>query len=208
MDAGVGIMFFIAFGCLAFGCLAFAFLYIFDLNKLIFIHKICCVCFAVGIVLLTAATAGILVTDSVYFQLPFLFRIVFGALSFISLVLLIYSLFFALPFTKTYVKAEKNNKVVDAGAYALCRHPGVICFFFFYFFLWLVSGKMLVMWACLIWTMIDILHVYLQDRWFFPKILNNYNVYKREVPFLIPTRSSFKQCLATLPKGVLNDFKP
>jgi len=186
---------------IAIGCLAFIFLYIFDFNKVIFIHRICYACFAAGVALLVVATMGILLGDVECFRVPYSLRVLFGMLSTGSLIIMIYSLFFALPFAKTYIKIEKKNKVIDTGIYALCRHPGVIGFFFFYLFLWLASGNMLIMWAGLIWTAMDVIHVYLQDRWFFPKTLNDYNAYKRKVPFLIPTRNSFKQCIATLPTG-------
>ncbi|MGI6685579.1 MAG: hypothetical protein ACOX47_08970 [Bacillota bacterium] len=120
----------------------------------------------------------------------------FGILAAISLLLIPYALFFALPFRKTYIETENKNTVVDQGMYALCRHPGVMWFFFFYFFLWLTSGKMTVMWAGMIWTIMDIIHVYVQDRWLFPKTLIGYDSYQEKVPFLVPNLKSIKQLLS------------
>ena len=42
---------------------------------------------------------------------------------------LIYSLFFALPFKETYAEQAGGRRVYRGGVYALCRHPGILCFF-------------------------------------------------------------------------------
>lgn len=93
---------------------------------------------------------------------------------------------------------NKGNSVVKKGVYALCRHPGVIWFFFFYLFLWLATGIKIMLWSGIIWTGMDILHIYIQDRWLFPKTLKGYELYKKEVPFLIPNLTSAKKCFNTL----------
>jgi protein-S-isoprenylcysteine O-methyltransferase Ste14 len=183
---------------ISFGCLAFIFLYIFDFNKIIFWHKDLNICFAAGVALLAVTTMGILFSSHKSFEAPVLLELFFGLLSIIALLLTLYSLFFALPFGKTYIDVEKRAPVIDTGMYALCRHPGVIWFFFFYLFLWLASGKIVMMWAGIIWTVMDIIHVYVQDRWLFPKTLNGYEQYKRKIPFLIPSLGSIKKSIATL----------
>ena len=180
------------------GCIAFIFLYIFDLNKIVFLHRNINICFAVGLLLLVFSTMGILLGSFENFEVSISLQLFFGAMSISSLLLIIYSLFFALPFGKTYIEVEKGNTVVDTGMYALCRHPGVIWFFFFYLFLWLASGKMMIMWAGIIWTGMDIVHVYVQDRWLFPKNLNGYDSYKNKVPFLVPNLASIKKSISSL----------
>ena len=175
------------------GFIAFVFLYIFDLNKIVLFNNKINICFALGCLLLAVSTVGVLLGNSYNFEVSISLQIFFGVLSIISLLLMLYALFLALPFSKTYVVLEKENAVVDTGMYALCRHPGVIWFFFFYLFLWLASGKMLIMWAGVAWTAMDIMHVYVQDRWLFPKALNGYDQYKSEVPFLIPDLASIKK---------------
>jgi protein-S-isoprenylcysteine O-methyltransferase Ste14 len=107
------------------------------------------------------------------------------------------TLFFWLPFKKTYVTTDQTNTVVSTGMYALCRHPGAIWVCLFYLFLWLASGKLMMLWAGAIWTLINILYIYVQDRWIFPHILTGYNLYQQEVPFLIPNNKSIKICLTT-----------
>lgn len=180
------------------GCLAFVFLYLFDFNKIILLHKFFNIFFAIGVALLVFSTLGILFGNFARFELTFILRLFFGVLSACSLFLMLYALFFALPFRKTYVDVEKENPVVDTGMYALCRHPGVVCFFFFYLFLGLASGILMMIWATLVWTVMDIIHVYVQDRWLFPETLKDYEIYKGEVPFLLPNRKSLRKFATTL----------
>lgn len=182
------------------GCLAFIFFYIFDLNKIWFYKKSLNICFAAGIFLLAGSTAGILLGDYKSFEISGPLKFLFGTLSAVSLLMVFYSLFIALPFAETYTGAKNGNNVVDRGMYALCRHPGVIWFFFFYLFLWPASGKMIMLWAGLIWTIMDIIHVYIEDRWFFPASLSGYGRYKKAVPFLIPNPASIRRCI-TLKQG-------
>lgn len=176
------------------GCLAFVLFYIFDLNKVKFRKRGINISFVAGIALLSVSTAGILLGDYEGFDLSITLKILFWLLSIVSLFMLLYTLFAALPFGATYGKAEPANTVVDRGMYALCRHPGVIWFFFFYLFLWLASGKTMMMRAGIIWTAINIFYVYIEDRWFFPAIINGYDLYKSKVPFLIPNSASIKKC--------------
>ena len=171
---------------LVIGCIGFIFLYIFEINKIIFFSRYFNICFVLGCVLLAVSTVGLLLSDPNTFAVSISLQIFFGLLSSISFLLMLYALFFALPFSKTYIVIEKGNAAVDTGMYALCRHPGVIWFFFFYLFLFLASGKMMIMWSGITWTAMDIIHVYVQDRWLFPKALDGYDNYKIKVPFLIP----------------------
>jgi protein-S-isoprenylcysteine O-methyltransferase Ste14 len=112
--------------------------------------------------------------------------------------LLIYSLFLELPFVKTYGKMQHNTELVDTGTYALCRHPGVLWFGFLFLFLFSTTGAVLLIPAGVIWTIIDILYVYLQEKLFFYKIFPEYKAYIKTTPMLIPTRASMKKCIATL----------
>ena len=184
------------------GCVAFIFFYIFDFNKIKFLKKGINISFAAGILVLAVSTAGILLGDYEGFDLPAALKVLFELLSIGSLFMLLYSLFAELPFGETYTKAERENTVVDRGMYALCRHPGVIWFFFFYLFLWLACGKTMMMWAGLAWTAMDIIYVYVEDRWFFPAAFSGYDQYKSEVPFLIPSPAGIKK-LITLKQGDL-----
>lgn len=178
------------------GCLAFFFFLLFDLNKIYFLHKWISVSFAIGVALIALSTVAFWSNhDLANISNPHMWF--WGALSLSSLLLLVYSLFMGIPFTKTYIQSKQENTVVNTGMYALCRHPGVLWFFFFYLFLWMASGKTVLIWAGFIWTAMDVLYVFIQDRWLFPKTFAAYEEYKQEVPFLIPTPASIKKCMYT-----------
>ena len=181
------------------GCLAFIFLYIFDINKIWSFHKAFNIFFAIGILLLGGATLGLLISSFQDFTFSWTARLLFGVVGVIFLYFQLYALFIALPFKETYVDiSNRGNQVTDKGMYALSRHPGVICFFSFFLFLWLASGKMIILWAGLVWTIMDIIHVYVQDRWIFPITLNGYNEYKKTTPFLVPNYSNLRNFLFAL----------
>jgi protein-S-isoprenylcysteine O-methyltransferase Ste14 len=185
------------------GCFAFIFFFIFDLNKIIFIHKWINICFAMGIVLLGISTISLLFNNVKGTELFTPVQWLAGTLAFISLLLMVYTLFLGIPFTKTYMEAKGRNTVVNTGMYALCRHPGVIWFFFFYLFLAWASGNMLLMWAAMVWTTMDIIYVYIQDRWVFSIILEDYQHYQKQVPFLIPDQTSIRNCILSLQGKVI-----
>jgi len=174
------------------GCVGFLFFYLFDLNKIKFIHRIVNLLFPLGLVFLVYATLGIMRDFAPSFGFPLPIRILFGIVAAVSLMMQFYVLFFALPFKKTYWFDGNVQHVIYAGVYGVCRHPGVPCFFFFYLFLWLTTGIHMILWAGLVWTVMDVIHVYVQDRWMFPKTLKDYETYKQYTPFLIPTRHSLR----------------
>jgi protein-S-isoprenylcysteine O-methyltransferase Ste14 len=175
------------------GCLAFVLFYIFELNKIKLLNKHLYVCFVIGFVILVASTILILFSCKDSFNVPIIIKTLFGLISAIMVVLIFYSLFLAIP-GEAYKNLEQEA-VINKGMYALCRHPGVIWIFLFYLFLWLASGKSLILWAGITWSALNIIYVYTQDRWFFPKTIRGYERYKHEVPFLIPTIRSMQSLL-------------
>ena len=60
----------------------------------------------------------------------------FGLGGFLFLCLLIYTLFFALPFEETYCEENKLRAAYTEGMYGLCRHPGVLWFAGAYLCMW------------------------------------------------------------------------
>ncbi len=174
------------------GCVGFLCFYLFDWNKIRFIHAGLNAFFPVGILMLLYATIGILGTSQAHFYLAWPLRLIFGLLAAISLGMQFYVLFFALPLKETYWSKGEKQIVIRKGLYGMCRHPGVLFFFFFFCFLWLATGINQVLYAGLIWTAMDVLHVYVQDRWMFPKNLIYYKSYQKTTPFLIPDRQSIK----------------
>lgn len=185
---------------LLWGCVGFGVLYLFDFNKVKKIHPWINGLFSVGVALLLFSTVKIFFAQTTDFTLPNNLRIVFIILAIISACTMFYALFGALPFKATYVSGQ-GNQVIDTGFYALCRHPGVWAFFFTYLFLFLVSGKWMMLIATIVWTIMDIIHVWVQDRYFFPKTLNGYTEYQKKTPFLLFNKESIHRFRTTLLKG-------
>lgn len=119
----------------------------------------------------------------------------------VFLLLLLYTLFGALPFGSTYLQEEDRPCVCRRGVYALCRHPGVLWFFGCTVCFWLGCGALPALLACLIFSACNLVYVIFQDRWSFPRTFADYADYRREVPFLFPTPRSLRYCLHTLRKG-------
>ena len=102
----------------------------------------------------------------------------------------IYVLFFAVPFSESYVGDADGRRVVDTGAYGLCRHPGVICLFAVYLF-WGLAALPEPGFLCLgvAFSILNGLYALYQDIYSFPRIFSDYAEYRRRVPFLIPDRA-------------------
>lgn len=174
------------------GMIGFGLFIVYDLNSVIWKKKILHSFFLLGCLLIVASTVlGVLDVGKGYGSTKVSIGWLVIAAGFLGV--LIYTLFFALPFKDTY-QTEKNkqekSKVCSQGMYALCRHPGVLWFFFFYlcFGIGLGSGGFLKM--GMMFSLCNLGYVIFQDLYTFPKILKDYDRYKREVPFLIPDRRS------------------
>lgn len=116
----------------------------------------------------------------------------------ISLFMLIYSLFINLPFGKTYVATGVGDKLITSGLYALVRHPWVHWLVLLLLALILVSRSSLMLIAALIWVLLDIGLVAIQDRFFFGRMFAGYDNYRRETPMLIPNRRSINAFINSL----------
>ena len=95
-------------------------------------HKITKYFFTIGSVFLAAGTIMLLWKIDVLQMEYGMKRIIFLLFAILFFGLLIYTLFFALPFEETYVMQEAH-KTYDKKMYALCRHPGVLWFAGVYF---------------------------------------------------------------------------
>ena len=114
---------------------------------------------------------------------------------------MIYSLFLEIPFKRTYVAEGAGNKLVTTGTYALARHPGVLWYALLLISLIFISKHQLMLLAAPIWLVMDVLYVWLQDRFLFPRMFPDYPRYQRETPMLIPNRTSIVRCLRTFTEG-------
>lgn len=121
---------------------------------------------------------------------------------------LVYCLFFALPFQETYREQETGRHAYDGGAYALCRHPGILCFFGLYLCLGLAAlpGRLLI--HGLVFSLLDLAYAGFQDRITFPRIFCDYEAYRQRAPFLIPTGDSIRRARQTWGRSVSKEEKP
>ena len=108
----------------------------------------------------------------------------------IALLVLIYSLFINLPFRKTYITIGVGDKLITTGLYALVRHPGVHWFTLAMIALVLVSRSVLLLIAAPILILLDILLVFVQDRFFFGRMFDGYDNYRRVTPMFLPNWQS------------------
>ena len=122
---------------------------------------------------------------------------IFTLLAFLFLVLLVYTLFFALPFHDTYIHGTTAPSLCRSGVYALCRHPGVLWLSGFYLCLYAALGTRMLLAAFVVFTLFDIAYVVFQDRWSFPKQFPEYDDYRQSTPFLLPNVRSIRQCVRT-----------
>ncbi|MGB4659933.1 MAG: hypothetical protein WBI07_12180, partial [Mobilitalea sp.] len=106
------------------GALAFLLFIVYDINSIIMKNKYLSTCFFLGFLLLAAATIGIVITSWDLIRIDILWTGIYGTLAGIFLFLLIYTLFFALPFKNTYIETKGSPIVCQKGVYSLCRHPG------------------------------------------------------------------------------------
>jgi len=120
-----------------------------------------------------------------------------GLLS-VSLFLLIYSLFVNLPFRRTYIATGVGDKLITTGLYALVRHPWVHCLSLLLLSLVLVSRSSLLLIASPVWILLDILLAVVQDRFFFSRMFDGYDSYRRETPMLVPNRRSINTFISSL----------
>ena len=115
---------------------------------------------------------------------------------------LVYSLFFALPFQETYRQQEQGRHVYDGGVYALCRHPGILCFFGLYLCLGLAALPGGLLAHGLAFSLLDLAYAGFQDRVTFPKTFCDYEDYQKKVPFLIPTGDCIRLARQTRSRSV------
>lgn len=186
------------------GGVAFLFFIIYDLEQagiLNKFHNVVQMFFLLGFLFLAFSTIGVVQTQ---ITMPIswkLHSVFFSFCALCFLLLLIYTLFFALPFQETYVEQNVGNKVCTKGMYALCRHPGVLWFTGFYFSLWFALGSIQLFGLALWYSFLNLCYVIFQDFYTFPKIFFDYARYKQQVPFLIPNKKSAQQCFCTLRKA-------
>ena len=183
------------------GGIAFLLFVIYDLEQAQYIsrrfHKIVQFFFSLGFIVLLISTLGVLYRTLTVIPFGGLRQMGFSLTALLFLILLVYTLFFVLPFQETYVE-QTGAKTYDKGVYALCRHPGVLWFAGFYFSLWLAFQTSGLLWMAIWYTGLNLGYIILQDVAIFPRVFSDYLRYQQEVPFLVPTKRSLTRCMKTL----------
>lgn len=112
--------------------------------------------------------------------------------------LLLYSLVLELPPGQTYARPGVGDRLVTTGTYALTRHPGVIWYILALGSLLLACHSRVLLVAVPIWAALDVLHVTVQDKFFFSRMFPEYKEYQKKTPMLIPTLGSISACIRTV----------
>ena len=112
--------------------------------------------------------------------------------------LFIYSVFIEVRFNQSRTDMAEGSELVRTGTYALTRHPGVIWITLALVSLVLATRSWLLLIATPIWLLMDLIWVWIEDRFYFPQMFPDYNEYKKEVPMLIPTSASIRNCIRTI----------
>lgn len=174
--------------------IAFILFYIYDYNSVKWRHFIINKFFGLGSFLLLFSLLFM-----VFSQIKEAEIHLFGIISVLFfLILLVHTLFFAIPFKDTYIKDEQNRLAYTHGVYALCRHPGVIWLLGLTVSLYyLIPTNQSLLYIGVI-NILNYVYIVLQDVWTFPNTFTNYTAYKMETPFLIPNIKSIKMCFLTI----------
>lgn len=113
--------------------------------------------------------------------------------------LMVYSLYLELPAAQTYVQDTGEQTVVQIGTYALTRHPGALWYALLLIGLVLASRSKLALCAAPIWLGMELLWIWVEDRFIFEKVITGYGEYKKTTPMLVPSQDSMARCWRTLP---------
>jgi len=106
--------------------------------------------------------------------------------------LLVYSTVLEIPLRQRRRRMLSAHVLVQEGTYALCRHPGALWMGLFVLGWVLAFPGPEVARVAASWFVMELIVVWIQDRWTLPRRLPGYTLYQRTTPFLIPTRASLK----------------
>ncbi len=182
------------------GVLGFILMYISDFNQVIWKRRSLKPLFAVGTLSVFINTLFIVLKNLENLQwvsATIIWLIVF----FVSFALLVHVLFYAIPFDSSYVEQFSKRNVYKDKAYALTRHPGILPFVTMYISLCFIFPSSAVNTFSIMMIALNIVYVIIQDKYIFTKLFYDYQDYKNETPFLIPTIKSVKRMFTSYRKG-------
>ncbi len=84
------------------------------------------------------------------------------------------------------ISSTGERLVFRRGTYSLVRHPGFYPFMLLIASLYLYSPGWSFLLKGVYLILLNLLTIYLEDRFFFPRLFRDYNDYKTSVPFLLP----------------------
>lgn len=186
------------------GIAAFVAFGLYDVNSVIWKNRIADKLFFAGSVAITVsyvlAVHDAASTGKSMLDIPSGIKTVALIAGIMSVILLVYTLFFAIPFRDTYVGNDGAGKriVCRTGMYALCRHPGVLWFTVAGICMCIVfmTRDMLIFTGTV--CVLNVLYIVLQDKWTFIHTFSDYEDYRKETPFLIPRISGIVKCFGTM----------
>ena len=174
---------------------AFVLFFIYDWNSIHRKNRVVQRFFGLGTAVLAVSAVGCLIQQKRNITWEVWQTAVFLAAFLLAVGLLVYALFFAIPFDETYLKESESRNACTEKMYALCRHPGV---------LWLAAVLGICAWYkwniatlgyAVVVTVCNLCYVIYQDMLIFPATFQNYREYRRKTPFLIPDKESIRTCI-------------
>jgi len=123
---------------------------------------------------------------------PFFVQALFLVLTAISGILLIWTTFIEIPRGVARYHIRPSH-VYDKGSYGKCRHPGFWWFLFLTLWLTLWTNTMSALVCFLISNSMNLLLIFVQDKYTFPLQFSGYRHYAIYVPFLIPRSLSLRK---------------
>lgn len=183
------------------GSIGFLCYFAYDINSITKKNEILQKGFLIGTILVATGTILMGYDGWKRIRLDSVMTYLFVMIIIVMFILLIYTLFFALPFKSTYVEECKERKAYTEGVYALCRHPGVLWYTGMYLGVAGMIGSPKALLQSGIFVLWNVGYIVLQDKLIFPKTFVNYEEYKKAAPFLIPNKKSLERCLKTIKKG-------
>ena len=167
------------------GAMSFLLFVLYDINQIKGNIKGLRLLFPLGLLQLLVVSIVIGARAPVTFEYGNYLSMAFLVLAVAFFVLLIYTLFFAVPFDAAYVQGSRQ-KLATGGVYGICRHPGVLFLAGTYIFLALALREKALLFAGIEFTVCNIIYVIIQDRWIFPIVFDGYDEYKNSTHFLLP----------------------
>lgn len=177
------------------GTVGFLLYFVYDINSIKWKNSFLQKFFAIGSVCVICSTVWALVENISEDIMHSVIGIILGAVSLGFLGLLVYTLFFALPFNETYLHESKERIAYTEGVYSLCRHPGVLWFAGAYLCFAGMSGTLRSSLYFILMIFWNFLYVVFQDFLIFPATFINYEKYKGNTPFIFPNRRSVNMFL-------------